>query len=140
MIVLVCGDRDFGWHTTGKKQHEQIKFLLRKLDSFHAKYEITHLIQGGAKGADSLSRFWAQTRCVPFTEFPANWRKHGKAAGPIRNQAQLDFLTMWYEEMGEDIAVIAFHPDIEKSKGTKDMVTRAKKSGVKTYVLKGPQK
>lgn len=136
MIVLVCGGRDFGWQQSdGKRQQDQVKYLLAKLDSFHAKHEITHLVQGGAKGADQLSRFWAQTRYVPFTEFPANWRLHGKAAGPIRNQAQLDYLLSW----DEDMAVIAFHPDIESSKGTKDMVTRAEKAGVKTYVLKGPK-
>lgn len=51
--------------------------------------------------------------------FPANWSQYGHAAGPIRNQKMLD--------QNPDL-VIAFHFDLEHSKGTKDMINRAKKA------------
>jgi hypothetical protein len=57
---------------------------------------------------------------------PADWTKYGKAAGPIRNQEMLD--------MDPDL-VLAFHSDLDNSKGTKDMVARARKKGVKVIVI-----
>jgi len=50
--------------------------------------------------------------------FLANWRTHGKAAGPIRNQQMLD--------EGRPHLVVAF----PGGTGTADMVRRAKAAGV----------
>lgn len=52
---------------------------------------------------------------------PANWREHGRAAGPIRNQAML--------ERGPQF-VLGFHNDIASSRGTADMLRRCKRAGV----------
>jgi hypothetical protein len=90
------------------------------------------VMEGGAKGADAAARAWA---CRPFSPgvliehfpFPADWDKYGKAAGPIRNQQMLD--------EGHPDMVIAFHDDLTNSKGTKDMVKRAKKAGVPVYLV-----
>ena len=54
--------------------------------------------------------------------FPAQWDKYGKSAGVIRNQQMLD--------EGKPDTVVYFHDNIERSKGTKDMVSRAKKAGL----------
>ena len=48
------------------------------------------IIQGGARGADAAAaEFAAQSGCYG-EEFAAEWEKHGRAAGPIRNQRMLD--------------------------------------------------
>jgi hypothetical protein len=60
--------------------------------------------------------------------FSANWEKHGLAAGPIRNRQMLT--------EGKPDLVIAFHENIEKSKGTKNMLELAKQAGVATYLFK----
>lgn len=101
------------------------------------------LIEGCAKGADSIANWWG--RCAPthshnenldqhfdVTEFvhlpfPADWNRYGRAAGPIRNRQMLT--------EGKPDLVVAFHDDIESSKGTKDMVTIAEKAGVYVYVM-----
>ena len=57
--------------------------------------------------------------------YPADWTTYGKAAGPIRNKVMLD--------QGLDI-VIAFHPDIEQSKGTRHMVSIARAKGITVEV------
>lgn len=78
--VIVCGGRDY----VNKKRVYQV------LDLYHRWYGISCLIQGGAKGADFLAKCWAIDNNVPFEEVKADWNKHRKAAGPIRNKKMRD--------------------------------------------------
>jgi Protein of unknown function (DUF2493). len=112
MIVLVCGSRDWA----------EPEFLWRVLDAHHRAKPITLLIEGEAPGADTMARQWAEDRGVPFAPYPANWDKFGKAAGPIRNAEML--------ASGKPQLVIAFAHDLDKSRGTRDMVTKARAAGV----------
>ena len=107
--ILICGDRNY-------KNWEKIK---EYLDTLGSK---TIIIHGCAKGADSLAGNLASGRGWGIMRFPANWSKYGRAAGPIRNQQMLD-------ESKPDL-VVYFHDDIENSKGTKDMITRAEKANI----------
>lgn len=75
------------------------------------------IIEGEAAGADSIARDVAESLGIPVEKYPANWTAHGLAAGPIRNRQMLT--------EGKPDAVLAFHDDIEASKGTKDMVQAA---------------
>ncbi|WP_160051218.1 DUF2493 domain-containing protein [Nocardiopsis sp. FR26] len=75
------------------------------------------LVHGGAPGADRLAAKYAHAHYWPVHEFPANWRRHGPAAGPIRNQQMAD--------AGADLC-IAF----PGGRGTADMVSRAKAAGI----------
>lgn len=47
---------------------------------------ITEIISGGAEGVDSEAQHFASHMDLPFSLFPADWKTHGKAAGPIRNK------------------------------------------------------
>ena len=47
---------------------------------------ITELVCGGAMGVDNEGAHWASHHDVPVKYFRPDWNKHGKAAGPIRNQ------------------------------------------------------
>lgn len=80
MRVLVCGGRDF---------HDQ-DFVNRVLDRLLAKSGTLFIITGGAKGADTCGKFWAISRKQESAHYPADWKRDGKAAGPIRNQWMLD--------------------------------------------------
>lgn len=79
MNILVCGGRSYSDEAT-MRHH-----LSRYAPS------VSVLIHGGAGGADMLAERvaydlgWQSVR-----GFPANWREHGKRAGPIRNQQMLD--------------------------------------------------
>jgi hypothetical protein len=64
---------------------------------------------------------------LPVESFPADWEQYGRAAGPIRNQQMLE---------AKPDRVFAFHEDLEHSKGTGDMVRRARKAGVPVEVIK----
>lgn len=119
MRILVCGDRN--WDNAPR-----MRAVLRHYWEIYAGFE---LIEGEARGADKLSRVlyesdWPEGKVHPF---PANWAKFGKAAGPIRNQQQLD--------EGKPDLGLAFHNDIEHSKGTKDMVSRLEKAGIPVEVF-----
>lgn len=88
---------------------------------------LTCVISGGAKGADAIAFKVAVELGVPTEVYMADWTEHGRAAGPIRNRQML--------VEGKPDIVIAFSYDLTQSKGTANMVTQAKKAGVKVVVI-----
>ena len=54
-------------------------------------------MQGGARGADALAKYWAKTHPeIARWEYKAEWKKYGPAAGPIRNERMPEWdLTSW---------------------------------------------
>lgn len=60
--------------------------------------------------------------------FRADWKLHGEGAGPRRNQRMLN--------EGQPELVLAFvNKPLAESRGTADMVRRAKAAGISTYVI-----
>jgi hypothetical protein len=116
MRILVCGDRN--WTNA-----EAIRFHLQKYEPSE-----TTVIHGDCRGADRLAGAIARELGMEVESYPADWKKYGKAAGPIRNQQMLDD--------GKPDYVLAFHENIVASRGTRDMVERAKKAGVHGKVIK----
>lgn len=51
----------------------------------------THIVSGGATGADALGERFAKEEELNRTRFLPDWNKHGKAAGPIRNRQMAEF-------------------------------------------------
>ena len=49
------------------------------------------VVCGGAAGIDAAGRYWAETAGVPVKVFRADWNKHGRAAGPIRNKQMAEY-------------------------------------------------
>ena len=105
MKVLVCGGRDY----------QDYRTVFQTLSCLEG---VTLIIHGGALGADTWGERWAYDYEVPCLRFPARWKAHGKAAGPIRNQQMLDD--------GKPDLVVAF----PGGAGTADMIRRAEKAGV----------
>lgn len=85
--------------------------------------EITEVVSGCAPGVDELGQLWASERGIPVKRFPADWNQHGKAAGPIRNEQMANYAD----------ALIAIWDG--KSRGTGDMIKRAKRRGLLTSVF-----
>jgi len=79
MRLLVCGGREF----------TDVEYAIPRIHKLHQKTPVTTLICGMAKGGDSLALAWARELGIPVEEYPADWKKHGKAAGPIRNEEML---------------------------------------------------
>jgi hypothetical protein len=113
MRVLVCGGRDF----------HDATMMNDVLARHHARRPFTEIIHGGARGADRLAGEWGTRHRISVRQFPAQWDKNGKKAGPIRNQQML--------AEGKPDLVIAF----PGGRGTADMVRRARAAGVEVVEI-----
>lgn len=118
MRVIVCGDRNW----------KRVDIIERELKKLPAD---TLIIHGAAKGADTLGAFVADRLGFKVINdgkgFPAQWKIYGKGAGPIRNQQMID--------EGKPDLVLAFHENFHESKGTRDMVNRARGVGIKVEII-----
>jgi hypothetical protein len=83
------------------------------------------IIHGGCRGADMIAARIAYFLGFITEEFSANWKYYGRGAGPIRNQKMLDDT--------KPSLVIAFVKRL--SGGSLDMVTRARKAGIKVDIV-----
>lgn len=86
--------------------------------------EITEIVSGKARGADSLGERWGNENNVPIKSFPANWDLHGKRAGYIRNSEMAEYAD----------GLIAFWDG--ESKGTKHMIDTANTKGLEVHVIR----
>lgn len=116
--ILVTGDRNW----TDVTLIETV--LLMEKDLYKNDLQVCH---GAARGADTVAGNMCKDHGIAVTAFPADWRRYGRAAGPIRNRQMLD-------EFKPDI-VYAFHDNLEQSRGTRDMVKIARARCIKVEVL-----
>ncbi len=84
------------------------------------------IIHGSCRGADQLAGIFAARHRIRQERYKADWKKHGKRAGPIRNTLMLD--------QKPDL-VIAFTDDLQASRGTRDTVTKARNRGIPVEVI-----
>ena len=107
MRIIIAGGRDFN----------NYDLLKERVNVFCKKADITEIVCGEAKGADSLGRRFAEENNIPVTSFKPNWQDLGKKAGILRNI-----------EMGNyGTHLIAFWDG--KSRGTNHMINYMKEVG-----------
>ena len=80
MKILICGCRNYS-------DYAKIKNYIKEKKE---QYNDLIIVQGGAKGADSLAKRACADLNIECREYKADWDKHGKSAGPKRNQQMLD--------------------------------------------------
>lgn len=112
MRVIVCGSRH--WN-----DRVMVKQTLIEVGA-------TEIIEGECVGADIISRSVGEELGISVVSVPANWDLFGLAAGPIRNSRMLTY---------KPDLVLAFHDYISQSKGTKDMVAKAKAQSVPVRIV-----
>lgn len=105
--VLVCGGRDFNDEA---RVFAVLDGIARQLGLTGA---LVRIVTGDATGADALAAKWAQARKLSCSIYAAEWTKHGRKAGPLRNQRMLD---------ENAVAMVVAFPG---GAGTADMVRRA---------------
>lgn len=113
MKVLVFGSRK--WVAQGVVERE-----LKKLPAG------TIVIHGAAPGADNIGGYVASQLGFEVRAYPADWKRHGLAAGPLRNQQMLD--EEHTESKGFFDRALCFHEDPNLGKGSADMRDRLKKA------------
>lgn len=114
--VLICGSR--GW-----TNERLIGAVVAALPPG------TVVIHGAARGADSIAGRAAEQCGLPVEQYPAEWRRYGRAAGHRRNTQMLTD--------GRPDLVIAFRLD-GPSKGTDNMIAQARSAGIRVQVVREP--
>ncbi len=113
MIVLVTGSR--GWTDAD---------LIRvRLLGLWIEHDDVTLLHGDALGADNIAHNIAVEYGWHVEPYPADWERHGRRAGILRNLAMLD--------EGPDL-VLAFWDG--ESPGTRFTITEARRRGIPVEV------
>lgn len=109
----------------GHRRFKNYNVFRKIMGDWASKYGLPNMIvSGGAPGVDTLAEQYAKEKQIPIMIWHAKWRRHGKAAGPIRNE----------KIVGACDHVVAFlHP---KSRGTKNTVELAEKAGKPVTIIK----
>lgn len=115
MRVLVTGGRNYA-------DSAMVFGVLDGLEAAHGP-RLT-IIQGGCPtGADALARKWCCAKGVPYDNYPAEWRKYGKKAGPLRNSRMVT-------EGKPDLCV-----SFPGGAGTEDCTRKAKDAGIRVVQI-----
>lgn len=111
-ILLVCGTRDAPDTAAAR---EWVRAHVAALVEEHG---IDRVVHGGARGVDALAGEAAKALSLACVVYPADWRAHGKAAGPLRNREMM---------RRERPAIVLAYP--RGGPGTADMMRVATEAG-----------
>jgi hypothetical protein len=123
-IILITGARDW-------KDKEVISEALAPY-----KDKRVLLIHGDCVGADRLAGAVAEELKFELSVHPIkkeDWKRYGLGAGPVRNREMVNKTTA-RKNTGITTIVLAFHDNLDLSKGTKDCVKQATKAGLNVLV------
>ena len=114
MRCIIAGGRDF----------TDYDLLVRSMEDFINEHGLpSFIISGCARGADTLGERFAKDVGIEVIRYPADWEKHGKRAGPLRN----------IEMANNAESLVAFHD--KNSKGTAHMISEAQKRSLIVKVV-----
>lgn len=114
-IWSVSGSRHFtDYDGFSERMRTVIKLLKETPDKIHV---------GDCRGTDTLTVRWCHENDVSCEVFEADWDKHGRAAGPIRNKQLL-------KRTSTLIAFLA-----SASRGTKNCINQAQKMKLKVVTV-----
>jgi len=114
-IAVICGGRDY------RPSHRELQDCIMHLKVL----QITEIYDGNASGDSFIAGYLYRCGYDAVHFHKANWKEHGKAAGPIRNQEMIDL---------KPSVVIVF----EGGRGTEDTVNRAKSAGIRVIRIVVP--
>lgn len=86
-------------------------------------FDIAEVVSGGAIGVDSIGEAWARGKQIHVQPFLPDYKQYGRFMAPkLRNQKMAEYAN----------ALIAVWDGL--SPGTRDMIRRAEKMGLKIYI------
>jgi hypothetical protein len=109
MKILVTGSRTF----------PSRELVEKVLEHWNPGGDVLVIVGDCPTGADLYAREWCAKAKVPCQIHYADWDKHGKPAGPIRNREMV--------EQEPDIVLAFYHG---ASRGTQNCVNLASKAGI----------
>ena len=126
--IIIAGSRDFNDYELLKKS--AIEIITKKT----MLPDLTRIISGGARGADTLGERFANEMGLEISRFIPDWDGLGKRAGYVRNAEMAKFAV----EDDNYGVLIAFWDG--QSRGTKHMIDLAKRYGLEVYVVNYKEK
>ena len=114
IFLCIAGSREFKNYKLFKLLFE--KYIRPDIEQKHG--DIEYIIDGvcPSGGVDEMANEYAKKTGLSWRRFPADWRKHGKAAGPIRNAEMAEHAdVLWCYHIG--------------GKGSTDVIKQFKKRG-----------
>lgn len=115
--VVIAGSRGFDSYELLEKK--MIGFLVGRYP------KDVEIVSGTTRGADRLGERFAKDKGCHIKYFPADWDKHGKSAGYIRNSEMAKYA---------DACVVFMKK--EGTKGSQHMIDLAEKEGLRCKVVK----
>lgn len=126
--LLVTGDRDW---TNYDSIVDAFELLCQ---DFNVEPSEIILIHGGQRGADDIADTCGKLLGMDVREYVAHWchtedcpkgcrEMVGRPAGPIRNSKML-------KENPDIHMALAFHSNLQESKGTRNMIGQLEKAGI----------
>ena len=110
MKIGVVGSRDFD-------DYKKLEKELNKIEG------ITVIVSGGAKGADTLAREFAEKNDIKLTEFKPDYEQYGRGAPLRRNKKIVEYSDQ----------IIAFWDG--ESKGTKNTIDIAERENKRVTII-----
>jgi len=115
--IVVAGCRYYNdYHESANKLDDIITAI--------PKDEKITFISGKCRGADRIGEEYARKNGYEIEYFSADWKRYGRAAGPIRNK-----------EMVKSADLIVCFWD-EESRGTKSLIEICRKLNKKTVIIR----
>ncbi len=119
MRLLVCGSRS--WTDEAK-----VDEVLERVTAGHSTVVLIH---GDARGADRIAAEVARRRGWQVEAYPADWDRHGRQAGMIRNREML-------ATAKPDLVVAFLDERSRPSVGTRHMIDQARREGLHGLVVR----
>jgi len=111
VIFAIVGSRDFTDYA-----------LFKSIVDWYLP-QMTGVVSGGARGADTLAERYAREQNIPLTVHNAEWNLHGKKAGYLRNK-------LIVRDADHMIAFL-----VSNSKGTQHSIDLAHDKGIPVDII-----
>lgn len=106
MKTIIAGSRTI-------EDYDALQRVMARID-----FTIDEVVSGGCWGVDLMGERWARENGIPVRQFAADWAKHGRTAGELRNREMAQYA---------DALVILWDG---KSPGASCMMREASKAGI----------
>ncbi|MBQ8524680.1 MAG: DUF2493 domain-containing protein [Clostridia bacterium] len=114
--LLIAGSREYSAYDEAEKV---IDTYLNKL----TPNDTVIILSGACRGADRIGERYAEEHGYEVRRYPADWKRYGRGAGPVRNRLMAD----------EADYIICFWNG--KSRGSRSLIEYAEKLGKKVFVI-----
>ena len=122
--IVVAGCRDY---LDTRHVEREMKKIVKKLTGCGYSADV-EIVEGGARGVDTIARNVAEKHKWKCREFKAQWCLYGRRAGPTRNAKMAR-----YAAESEFPCLLAFW-DMQ-SRGTGNMIMVARKNGLDVTIV-----